>query len=149
MTYSFYSTGMPFVLAVILTLLVGIVLGFLTERIFLDKLIGEPILAVIMVTVGLSFFLKGLSDTSGGRTPGFLNRLFLILSPSHWEFSRFRRSISGLSSWPSCCSLFLCAFSNTPAGGFPCRPRPMTRLRPCPWVSAHALCIPRPGPLRS
>ena len=60
LAYSFYSTGMPFVLAVFLTLLVGIVLGFLTERIFLDKLIGEPILAVIMVTVGLSFFLKGL-----------------------------------------------------------------------------------------
>lgn len=59
-TYSFYNAGVPFPLAVILTLLVGIVLGFLTERIFLDKLIGEPILAVIMVTVGLSFFLKGL-----------------------------------------------------------------------------------------
>jgi branched-chain amino acid transport system permease protein len=51
--------GIPFVLAVILTLLVGIVLGILTERIFLDRLIGEPILAVIMVTVGLSFFFKG------------------------------------------------------------------------------------------
>ncbi len=59
-TYSFYEAGAPFVLAVILTLLVGIILGFLTERIFLDKLIGEPILAVIMVTVGISFFLKGL-----------------------------------------------------------------------------------------
>ena len=59
-TYSFYEAGVPFPLAVILTLLVGIVLGFLTERIFLDKLIGEPILAVIMVTVGISFFLKGL-----------------------------------------------------------------------------------------
>ena len=59
-TYTFYEMGMPFILAVFLTLLVGIVLGFLTERIFLDRLIGEPILAVIMVTVGLSFFLKGL-----------------------------------------------------------------------------------------
>ena len=59
-TYSFYQAGVPFVLAVFLTLLVGIVLGFLTERIFLDKLIGEPILAVIMVTVGLSFFFKGM-----------------------------------------------------------------------------------------
>lgn len=56
---SFYQMGMPFILAVFLTLLVGIALGFLTERIFLDKLIGEPILAVIMVTVGLSFFFKG------------------------------------------------------------------------------------------
>ena len=59
-TWSFYNAGVPFVLAVFLTLGVGIILGILTERIFLDKLIGEPILAVIMVTVGLSFFLKGL-----------------------------------------------------------------------------------------
>lgn len=58
--YTFYMWGVPFILAVFFTLLVGIVLGFLTERIFLDKLIGEPILAVIMVTVGLSFFFKGL-----------------------------------------------------------------------------------------
>ena len=59
-TWSFYNAGVPFVLAVVLTLGVGVILGFLTERIFLDKLIGEPILAVIMVTVGISFFLKGL-----------------------------------------------------------------------------------------
>ncbi len=57
---AFYQMGMPFVLAVILTLLVGIVLGIVTERIFLDKLIGEPILAVIMVTAGLMFFFRGL-----------------------------------------------------------------------------------------
>ncbi len=57
---TFYSMGMPFVLAVVCTLVVGVALGILTERIFLDKLIGEPILAVIMVTVGLAFFLKGL-----------------------------------------------------------------------------------------
>jgi branched-chain amino acid transport system permease protein len=59
-TLAFYEMGIPFVLAVVCTLLVGIVLGVLTERIFLDKLIGEPILAVIMVTVGLSFFFKGV-----------------------------------------------------------------------------------------
>ena len=61
-TLSFYQMGIPFVLAVAMTLVVGIALGFLTERIFLDKLIGEPILAVIMVTVGLSFFFKGLVE---------------------------------------------------------------------------------------
>ncbi len=61
-TYSFYQWGIPFIPAVFFTLLVGIALGFLTERIFLDKLIGEPILSVIMVTVGLSFFFKGLVE---------------------------------------------------------------------------------------
>jgi branched-chain amino acid transport system permease protein len=61
-TLSFYQMGIPFVFSVILTLAVGVVLGFLTERIFLDRLIGEPILAVIMVTVGLSFFFKGIVE---------------------------------------------------------------------------------------
>jgi len=58
-TLYFYTMGIPFVLSIVCTLIIGIVLGILTERIFLDKLIGEPILAVIMVTVGLSFFFKG------------------------------------------------------------------------------------------
>ena len=56
---SFYSMGVPFLLALLLSLLIGLVLGVLTERIFLDRLIGEPVLTVIMVTVGLSFFFKG------------------------------------------------------------------------------------------
>jgi len=37
-------------------------LGFLTERVFLRKLIVEPILTVIMVTVGLSFFFRGIVE---------------------------------------------------------------------------------------
>jgi branched-chain amino acid transport system permease protein len=61
-TLSFYQWGLPFFLSVLLTLLVGIILGFITERIFLDRLIGEPILSVIMVTVGLAFFLRGLVE---------------------------------------------------------------------------------------
>jgi branched-chain amino acid transport system permease protein len=56
---SFYSMGVPFLLALLFSLIIGFVLGILTERIFLDKLIGEPVLTVIMVTVGLSFFFKG------------------------------------------------------------------------------------------
>jgi branched-chain amino acid transport system permease protein len=57
---SFYAMGVPFFLSILCTLIVGIVLGIMVERIFLDRLIGEPILAIIMVTVGISFFLKGL-----------------------------------------------------------------------------------------
>ncbi|MFZ5572914.1 MAG: branched-chain amino acid ABC transporter permease [Thermodesulfobacteriota bacterium] len=56
---SFYSMGIPFILSLIISLVIGFFLGVLTERIFLDKLIGEPVLTVIMVTVGLSFFFKG------------------------------------------------------------------------------------------
>ncbi len=59
MSLSFYSMGMPFILALICSLIAGLILGVLTERIFLDKLIGQPVLTVIMVTVGLAFFFKG------------------------------------------------------------------------------------------
>lgn len=62
--YTKFAQSMPityaFLLAIVGTLFVGFVLGLLTERIFLRKMIGEPILAVIMVTVGLSFFFKGM-----------------------------------------------------------------------------------------
>ena len=61
-TLTFYQMGVPFVLAVIISLIIGLVLGILTERVFLDRLIGEPILTVIMVTVGLSFFFRGLVE---------------------------------------------------------------------------------------
>lgn len=56
---SFYSMGVPFLLSLLFSLIIGFILGVLTERIFLDRLIGEPVLTVIMVTVGLSFFFKG------------------------------------------------------------------------------------------
>ena len=96
-TLAFYQAGIPFILAVVCTLLVGIVLGFLTERVFLDKLIGEPILAVIMVTVGLSFFFKGIvefiwsTDTKVFDPPIFhlkpIELGFLRLSPVYlWSF---------------------------------------------------------------
>ncbi len=56
----FYNWGAPFPLALLATLGVGVLLGLLVERIFLRPLIGEPILTVIMVTVGLSFILRGI-----------------------------------------------------------------------------------------
>jgi branched-chain amino acid transport system permease protein len=96
-TLSFYQTGIPFVFSVMLTLAVGVVLGFLTERIFLDRLIGEPILAVIMVTVGLSFFFKGIvefiwgTDTRVFTPPIFsikpITLGFVKISPVYlWSF---------------------------------------------------------------
>lgn len=81
--YERFVTMMPigyaFVMALTGTLIIGFILGLLTERIFLRKMIGEPILAVIMVTVGLSFFFKGMVfiiwDTD---TQVFLPRVFPI-----------------------------------------------------------------------
>jgi branched-chain amino acid transport system permease protein len=51
-----------FALALLGTLIVGAILGLMTERLFLRRMIGEPVLSVIMVTVGLSFFFKGVVE---------------------------------------------------------------------------------------
>jgi branched-chain amino acid transport system permease protein len=81
--YTSFVAKMPidyaFGLALIGTLVIGLILGLLTERLFLRPMIGEPVLAVIMVTVGLSFFFKGMTfivwDTD---TQIFLPRIFSV-----------------------------------------------------------------------
>ncbi|MBU0734164.1 MAG: branched-chain amino acid ABC transporter permease [Proteobacteria bacterium] len=50
----------PFSLALLLTFVAAIILGILVERLILRPLIGEPIISVIMVTIGLGLILKGL-----------------------------------------------------------------------------------------
>jgi len=50
----------PFSLALLLTLAAAVVLGIVVERLILRPLIGEPIISVIMVTIGLGVILRGL-----------------------------------------------------------------------------------------
>jgi len=50
----------PFYLAVIITLVCAVVLGFAVERLILRPLIGEPIISVIMVTIGTGVILRGV-----------------------------------------------------------------------------------------
>jgi branched-chain amino acid transport system permease protein len=51
---------LPIVLAFVLTLMGSFSLGFIIERFFLRPLIGEALIQVIMLTVGLSVMLRGL-----------------------------------------------------------------------------------------
>lgn len=79
--YSSFVPVMPvnlaFILALAGTLIIGIILGLTTERLFLRRMIGEPILSVIMVTCGLSFFFKGLVYVVwDADTQIFLPRIF-------------------------------------------------------------------------
>jgi branched-chain amino acid transport system permease protein len=51
----------PFLAAFFITLLFSVALGFVIERLFLRPMIGEPILSVIMLTIGLATLLRGLA----------------------------------------------------------------------------------------
>ncbi|MEA2102990.1 MAG: branched-chain amino acid ABC transporter permease [Thermodesulfobacteriota bacterium] len=67
---------LPIIVAFFLTLAGCFAMGFVVERIFLRPLVGEPLIFVIMLTVGLSFMFKGLLlFIFGGNLqtyPGFL-----------------------------------------------------------------------------
>jgi branched-chain amino acid transport system permease protein len=94
-TLTFYQAGIPFILSIVCTLIIGIVLGILVERIFLDKLIGEPILAVIMVTVGLSFFFKGMIELIWGTHTRVFSPAVFPLEPIRISFIK----ISNVYLW--------------------------------------------------
>jgi branched-chain amino acid transport system permease protein len=53
--------GAPFWVAFLCTLGFAVVMGIILERIILRPLIGEPIISVVMVTIGLSSILQGLT----------------------------------------------------------------------------------------
>ncbi len=52
--------GLPIYLSFVLTLLGSFLIGFIVERLFLRPLIGEDLIQVIMLTVGLAAMFKGL-----------------------------------------------------------------------------------------
>jgi len=52
--------GMPLLAAVVIVLAVMIAFGFGLERIVLRPLLGRPVVAVIMATIGLAAMLRGL-----------------------------------------------------------------------------------------
>jgi branched-chain amino acid transport system permease protein len=58
--------GLPFWVAFCCTLVFAFILGIVIERLILRQLIGQPIIAIIMVTIGLNSILQGLTHTIWG-----------------------------------------------------------------------------------
>ncbi|WP_206813028.1 branched-chain amino acid ABC transporter permease [Paradesulfitobacterium ferrireducens] len=56
---SLVSWGLPIFIALPVTLLLSGVIGYLAERFVLRRIAHGPLISVIMVTLGLSIFLKG------------------------------------------------------------------------------------------
>src|SRR3982074_2946892 len=60
------SAGAPLWAAITLGLASMIVFGFALERVVLRKLIGRPVIAVVMATIGLASILRGVGPTFFG-----------------------------------------------------------------------------------
>jgi branched-chain amino acid transport system permease protein len=69
LTFSMVAeVGLAWSLGVVVTLLLSIVLGVLVERFVLRPLIGEPIISVIMITIGLSSVMRAIVNAIWGTT---------------------------------------------------------------------------------
>jgi len=65
--YALVMAGIPFAWAVMITVAVAMFFGLVTERLVLRPMIGEPQFAVVMVTIGLSIFLRSISGIIFGH----------------------------------------------------------------------------------
>ena len=73
--------GIPIYFAFLLSMVITFFLAMSVERIFLRRLIGEPIISVIMVTIGLMSILDGLIYLTPFGTENFSFPAFLPATP--------------------------------------------------------------------
>lgn len=67
--FSIVQLGLPWFVGILLTLTIAAGLGLLIERTVLRPLIGEPVISMIMVTIGLSSVLRALANAIWGPQP--------------------------------------------------------------------------------
>jgi branched-chain amino acid transport system permease protein len=65
--YMLVGLNIPFLWAVFISAVFAMVLGLITERLVLRPMIGEAQFAVVMVTIGLSIFLRSVSGIIFGH----------------------------------------------------------------------------------
>jgi len=90
---SLTERGWNFWLAFAATLAVMVVLGIATERLVLRPLVNQPPITLFMATIGLTFFLEGLSQMVWGSQPHGLE-LGIPDVPMEWLSQKWNINIS-------------------------------------------------------
>ena len=139
------SAGVPLWIAVILGLASMVAFGFALERIVLRKLIGRPVIAVVMATIGLASILRGVGPTFFGAgtksLPLPISDEPFIIGPL------FIPPIQILGATVSIVFLtgFACFFLWSRKGS-PCARSRTTSRWPWPWASTWSATSGWPGP---
>lgn len=60
---------LPFWIAALLAILVSVAIGFIIERVALRPMSGQPLLSIILMTLGLSLLMEGLAVVTFGVQP--------------------------------------------------------------------------------
>ena len=69
MIWLFASLGVPIYGAIALAVVAMFALGLLAERTLLRRMVGQPIIMIAMLTLGLEIFLRGIGPGLAGTTP--------------------------------------------------------------------------------
>ena len=67
--FAMAQTGLPWSLGVLVTVVLAVAVALAVERLVLRPLIGEPIISMIMVTIGLSSILRAAVNAIWGPAP--------------------------------------------------------------------------------
>lgn len=70
------SYNIPFIAAILITLIFSALLGFIVEKIVLRPFIGKPIISMIMATIGLSSMLAGIVHIIWGHETRVFPQVF-------------------------------------------------------------------------
>lgn len=68
LVWAFAAVGIPIYLAVVVAAAAMFIFGLLAERILLRKMVGQPIIMIVMLTLGLDIFLRGFAPGVFGTT---------------------------------------------------------------------------------
>lgn len=114
-SFSIYTTfDLSFFPLMLVTIPISMLIGLVLERLFIRPMLGEPVFAIVMVTVGLAVVLRGITImiwgpdpfnfTAGlptevvylGSVPFYPAQLYLIaalllMTLAGWAFLRFTR----------------------------------------------------------
>ncbi len=67
LAYNFHQTwGLPFVVAVVMAVLAGGLIGVVIQRVLLRRMVGRPVFGVILITIGLLFLLQQIIPSIWG-----------------------------------------------------------------------------------
>ena len=98
---SIEKMGVPFWIALAITLGIMVLMGVAIERIVLRRLVNHPPISLFMATIGLSFFIEGLAQTVWGTEVhgldlGIADEPFDVMGVFISKFDLFAASLSGV-----------------------------------------------------
>lgn len=64
-----FEWHLPFLLALVLGIVVTVLIGLLFERLVLQRMIGRPVFAILMITIGLDIILRTVVIVRWGSNP--------------------------------------------------------------------------------